>query len=75
MEELACQGSHVTNADLVQQLNWSGDQKDLLPPPRRTSRSLSPAGSPQASSTRRSTNVGSDISAAQILCPEKAIFL
>ena len=58
----------MTNADLDQKLNWSGEQKTLSPPPipRRASRSLSPSGSPQASSTRRS-NIGSDT-----LSPNKA---
>ena len=53
IEHLAEKGSNITNADLNQQLNWSGD--GLMVPNRRASRSLSPKSGPAASSTRRST--------------------
>ena len=46
LEELAQKGESVSNADLDQKLAWSGEQK-ALGVPRRASRSLSPAGSPQ----------------------------
>ena len=46
LEELAQKGESVSNADLDQKLAWSGEQK-ALSVPRRASRSLSPAGSPQ----------------------------
>jgi hypothetical protein len=60
LEELANLGKTATNQDLSQKLNWSGEQATLTVP-RRSSRSLSPQGSPQASSTRRS-NAGSSVS-------------